>query len=264
MKQASKQVLAVVMAGLLASLSILAVSATPAASAPISAPQHVAGSVASAARAAAHSTTVTAYAQSGEGVIRIMTRVCGNANGWQAVAAANNIKPSVYLVLLNQRLTITCNGTPVSKTAPAKKTPDTLPVSMGWSDPLPSSCGSHGSFGAPRDGGRRSHQGIDLGASTGTPIHAVAAGTVFQSGWISDNAGYGVEIRSAYGVVSKYFHMSRIAAHNGQTVTSGQVIGYVGATGDAKGAHLHFEIWVNGKLQNPGNFLADHGVNVYC
>lgn len=86
--------------------------------------------------------------------------------------------------------------------------------------------------------------GVDLGAPTGTPIRAAAAGTVIlvrTSGW---NGGYGeyVIIDNGQGIQTLYAHMSRTAATVGDTVSAGEVIGYVGTTGDATGPHLHFEV----------------------
>jgi murein DD-endopeptidase MepM/ murein hydrolase activator NlpD len=109
-------------------------------------------------------------------------------------------------------------------------------------------------FGVPRVG--HDHQGVDFQASTGTPIAAVAYGQVFKAGQISSNAGLGVEIAHPDGVVTKYFHMSSVLASVGQAVEQGQTIGLVGATGNAKGPHLHFEIWIDGAPIDPSPYLS--------
>ncbi|WP_261165149.1 M23 family metallopeptidase [Microbacterium sp. Marseille-Q6965] len=101
------------------------------------------------------------------------------------------------------------------------------------------------------------HKGWDLLASTGTPIFAAADGVVSQSGWFG---GYGnaVTIESNVGgsaTTTRYAHMSSIAAAAGQTVTAGQVIGYVGSTGSSTAPHLHFEVYVNGGLVSPQAWL---------
>jgi murein DD-endopeptidase MepM/ murein hydrolase activator NlpD len=98
------------------------------------------------------------------------------------------------------------------------------------------------------------HPGIDIGASSGTPIKAAAAGTVIYSGWME---GYGnlVVIDHGSGLATAYAHQSSIAAGNGATVAQGQVIGYVGCTGYCFGPHLHFEVRVNGEPVNPLNYL---------
>jgi murein DD-endopeptidase MepM/ murein hydrolase activator NlpD len=109
-------------------------------------------------------------------------------------------------------------------------------------------------FGAPRAG--HTHQGVDLAASQGTPIAAAASGQVFKAGQISANAGLGVEVAHSDGWVTKYFHMSSVLVSVGQSVQQGDVIGLVGATGDATGPHLHFEMWVNGAPVDPSPYLA--------
>ena len=103
----------------------------------------------------------------------------------------------------------------------------------------------------------RFHDGLDLAASTGTPIVAAADGRVIGAGW---RGGYGqqVQIAHAGGIDTLYGHMSRIAAHAGDVVRKGQVIGYVGSTGLSTGPHLHFEVTKNGRPINPMSVkLAD-------
>lgn len=101
------------------------------------------------------------------------------------------------------------------------------------------------------------HMGWDLLAATGTPIFAAADGVVSQAGW---SGGYGnaVVIESNVGgsaTKTRYPHMSSIAASAGQSVTAGQVIGYVGSTGRSTAPHLHFEVYVNGGVVNPQGWL---------
>lgn len=99
---------------------------------------------------------------------------------------------------------------------------------------------------------RRQHQGVDYGAPSGTPVSAVADGTVSFASW---RAGYGrlVEIQHSSGLSSRYGHLSRFGAgvRPGRRVRQGQTIGYVGMTGDATGPHLHFEIRRGGTPVNP-------------
>jgi murein DD-endopeptidase MepM/ murein hydrolase activator NlpD len=59
-----------------------------------------------------------------------------------------------------------------------------------------------------------------------------------------------------FGIVTKYGHLSRIAVSAGDEVSRGDVIGYVGSTGRSTGAHLHYEVWMNGRLTNPMTLLA--------
>jgi murein DD-endopeptidase MepM/ murein hydrolase activator NlpD len=100
----------------------------------------------------------------------------------------------------------------------------------------------------------RMHEGIDIGVGYGTPIHAAASGRVIYSGWMS---GYGnlVAIDHGHGLSTAYGHQSRIAVSNGQTVSQGQVIGYVGCTGHCFGPHLHFEVRINGTPVDPMGYL---------
>jgi murein DD-endopeptidase MepM/ murein hydrolase activator NlpD len=100
----------------------------------------------------------------------------------------------------------------------------------------------------------RLHAGIDIAAPSGTPIHAAASGAVIYSGWMS---GYGnlVVIDHGRGLATAYAHQSSIAAGNGQSVSQGQVIGYVGCTGHCFGPHLHFEVRVNGTPVDPLGYL---------
>jgi murein DD-endopeptidase MepM/ murein hydrolase activator NlpD len=100
----------------------------------------------------------------------------------------------------------------------------------------------------------RMHQGIDIGASSGTPIHAAASGTVIYCGW---EEGYGnfVVIDHGGNLATAYGHQSAIAVACGQTVSQGQVIGYVGCTGHCTGPHLHFEVRINGNPVDPMGYL---------
>ena len=100
----------------------------------------------------------------------------------------------------------------------------------------------------------RMHEGIDIGVASGTPIHAAASGRVVYSGWMD---GYGnlVAIDHGRGISTAYAHQSSIAVGNGQTVSQGQVIGYVGCTGHCFGPHLHFEVRINGSAVDPLGYL---------
>ena len=99
---------------------------------------------------------------------------------------------------------------------------------------------------------RRPHLGVDFAAPTGTPVRAVGAGTVRWSGW-KGGLGRHVEIDHGDGLVSAYSHLRSF--HRGVRkhahVNRGQVIGRVGMSGRATGAHLHFAIFLNGRYLNP-------------
>ncbi|TCM18520.1 peptidase M23-like protein [Novosphingobium sp. PhB165] len=96
----------------------------------------------------------------------------------------------------------------------------------------------------------RMHAGIDFGAAYGSPIYAVADGTVTFSGRHGGHGNY-VRIEHAGGLGTGYGHMSRIAVSAGSHVRAGQVIGYVGSSGLSTGPHLHFEAYRGGQTINP-------------
>ena len=98
------------------------------------------------------------------------------------------------------------------------------------------------------------HPGIDIGVGTGTPIHAAGSGTVAMAG---PAGGYGnyTCINHGGALSTCYAHQSQINVSVGQHVSQGQVVGLVGCTGLCFGAHLHFEVRVNGSVTNPLNYL---------
>jgi murein DD-endopeptidase MepM/ murein hydrolase activator NlpD len=100
----------------------------------------------------------------------------------------------------------------------------------------------------------RLHEGLDLGAAYGAPIAAAAAGVVIYAGWES---GYGnlTVIDHGGGLATAYGHQSRIAVSVGQSVSQGEIIGYVGSTGHSTGPHLHFEVRVDGQAVDPLGYL---------
>ena len=101
----------------------------------------------------------------------------------------------------------------------------------------------------------RLHAGIDIAASTGTPIWAALPGTVVVAG---RQGGYGnlVVLDHGTGKTTVYAHQSRLAVREGQQVDQGQVIGYVGNTGQSTGPHLHFETRQDGAPRNPRSCLG--------
>jgi murein DD-endopeptidase MepM/ murein hydrolase activator NlpD len=101
-------------------------------------------------------------------------------------------------------------------------------------------------------GATKMHTGIDWAAPTGTPIYASGNGEIEKAGWES---GYGkyVKIRHTNGYETAYGHMTAFAKgiEPGVRVRQGQVIGFVGSTGLSTGAHVHYEILVNGRFVDP-------------
>ncbi|GGZ89592.1 M23 family metallopeptidase [Streptomyces echinoruber] len=109
-----------------------------------------------------------------------------------------------------------------------------------------------------------SHTGVDFHAAGGTPVHAVGAGTVVQTGW---GGAYGnqIVIKMNDGTYTQYGHLSSIEVSVGQEVTPGQQIALSGATGNTTGPHLHFEARTTpeyGSDIDPVAYLRKHGVSI--
>ena len=105
-------------------------------------------------------------------------------------------------------------------------------------------------FGEVDAFGNAGHRGTDIPAPEGTPILAAHSGTVLVSGW-NDSYGNQVLLDNGAGLSTRYAHMTATAVMAGETVTAGQVIGYVGSTGDSTGNHLHFEVMQGGVRVDP-------------
>jgi murein DD-endopeptidase MepM/ murein hydrolase activator NlpD len=127
------------------------------------------------------------------------------------------------------------------------KIAEVRPFSLSW----PVNGKVYSKFG-PRRG--RFHAGIDISAPRGTPIHAAAAGTVVRAAWRS---GYGKTILLDHhnGTMTRYSHCDTMLCKAGDTVAAGQKIATVGRTGRTTGPHLHFEVIINGKHQDPEKHL---------
>ena len=109
---------------------------------------------------------------------------------------------------------------------------------------------SYGERFHPILGYSRMHAGVDLKASYGEPIHAVAAGRVVFAGRHGGHGNF-VKLDHGGGFGTGYAHMSRIAVEVGQRVGAGQIIGFVGSTGLSTGPHLHYEMYRNGRTIDP-------------
>ncbi|MEO8468062.1 MAG: peptidoglycan DD-metalloendopeptidase family protein [Chloroflexota bacterium] len=130
-----------------------------------------------------------------------------------------------------------------------------------------SSCGScgvggtysGGAFAWPVIGGNNyisqyfhyGHYAIDIAATYGSKVVAAAKGTVTFAGWKNNGGGYQVWVSHGSGLFTTYNHMSGVTVSAGQSVGRGQQVGRIGATGDATGPHLHFEVW-KGPIWNGG------------
>jgi LysM repeat protein len=164
-------------------------------------------------------------------------------SGDMAEIIAYNDLPSEGLLAVGSTITIPGGEVPVPQAPRAKKgTKASAQVSV-------SKQGTSGYFihpvpGSVRTQGIHGYNGIDFGAPAGTPIRASAGGTVIvarASGW---NGGYGnyVVIDHPNGTQTLYAHTSKNAVVQGQKVSQGEVVGYVGNTGRSTGNHLHFEV----------------------
>ncbi len=157
----------------------------------------------------------------------------------EAMNKALSQRSDAFSVLENELL---------DKTLKARQIPTAQPVE-----------GVNGSGYGPRidpfTGRSAFHQGIDFAAPTGTDIQAAAGGVVITSEW---HPAYGnmVEIDHGNDLLTRYAHSSKVLVKAGDLVKKGQKIAEVGSTGRSTGAHLHFEVLVNGEAQNPMKFLA--------
>lgn len=110
----------------------------------------------------------------------------------------------------------------------------------------------------PIQGFKKMHTGIDFAAGQGTPIYAAGDGLVADAKWWG---GYGRWVRVTHNKdwQTGYAHMSRVAVKPGQYVKQGELIGYVGSTGNSTGPHLHFEVWYKNRPINPKDAKVPQG-----
>ena len=106
----------------------------------------------------------------------------------------------------------------------------------------------------PFNGRPALHQGQDFAAPLNTPIYAPAPGIV---SFVGVRSGYGntVEIDHGRGFKTRYAHLNATAVQPGQRITLGQRVGAMGTTGRSTGVHLHYEVWMDGRPQNPARFM---------
>ncbi|KOV72606.1 MULTISPECIES: M23 family metallopeptidase [unclassified Streptomyces] len=149
-------------------------------------------------------------------------------------------------------------------TRQAAPKPAAQPASAGYTLPVAGATVGTGYHVAGSMWSSGYHTGVDFVVPTGTPLKAVAAGTVVSAGW---GGAYGnqVVIKLNDGYYAQYGHLSQLSVSAGQTVTAGQQIGLSGATGNVTGPHLHFEIRTTpdyGSDVDPVAYLRSHGVAV--
>ncbi|MDR2726598.1 MAG: M23 family metallopeptidase [Deltaproteobacteria bacterium] len=109
---------------------------------------------------------------------------------------------------------------------------------------------------SPLSGRRDFHKGLDISARTGTPVLAAAKGTVT---FVGRDGAYGntIHLNHGAGITTRYAHLHRFVAKEGQIVRRGTVIGYVGSTGRSTGPHLHYEVLINGVNVNPMHYILN-------
>jgi murein DD-endopeptidase MepM/ murein hydrolase activator NlpD len=143
-----------------------------------------------------------------------------------------------------QALVVGFSATPVAATGSGGPVPLSLPISAMR---LTSGFGPRWH---PLRGGYRFHSGVDLAAPTGSPLTATSDGVITSAG---RSGGYGllVAIDHGGGVETRYGHLSALNVAIGEPVRAGQVIGFVGSTGESTGPHVHYEVRVNGRPVDP-------------
>ncbi|MET8514668.1 LysM peptidoglycan-binding domain-containing M23 family metallopeptidase [Streptomyces sp. NPDC005077] len=198
--------------------------------------------------------------------------------GWEKLYQDNRevIGGNPSLILPGMKLTLggsaAATGTTQPAPAPSKTPVVTKPAAApsaaqssnsGYVAPVPGKhTTNYRASGANWSSG--SHTGIDFPVATGTSVKAMTSGTVVTAGW---GGAYGNEvvIKHADGHYSQYGHLSALSVSVGRTVSAGQQIGLSGATGNATGPHLHFEVRTGpayGSDIDPVAYLASHGISV--
>jgi murein DD-endopeptidase MepM/ murein hydrolase activator NlpD len=115
--------------------------------------------------------------------------------------------------------------------------------------------GTFGGRSDPFTGEPGFHQGLDISTERGQPVYATADGVVESASYTGDYGNL-IVLKHAFGLATRYGHLSAFAVKTGTTVGRGDIIGYVGSTGRSTGSHLHYEILANGSLINPLKLLT--------
>jgi len=170
-------------------------------------------------------------------------------NSEAAIAALYKEKPKVVVAKKKSYTTYQASGSVNTATTTAWGAPE-----LGISLIRPVSGKVSSRFGELSKRRVSYHTGLDISTSHGTPIAAAASGTVTFSGW---KGAYGnlLVITHGNGVQTYYGHCSALYVSAGTEVSQGQIIAAVGSTGNSTGAHLHFEVRLNGTAYNPENYV---------
>ncbi|SKF61661.1 peptidase M23B [Mycobacteroides abscessus subsp. abscessus] len=169
------------------------------------------------------------------------------AQGWRSCASGSCYNGPNPTAAHQDHVHVTVAG---DSAAPGPSTGTVLPLKSYTLTARFGQCGSAWS---------RCHTGLDFAAPTGTGVGSVQSGRVKSAGW---GGAYGnlVQVDHGAGVVSYYAHLSKISVTVGQNLNAGQIIGAVGETGNAFGAHLHLEIRLSGTATDPSRWLTTKGV----
>jgi len=209
------------------------------------------------------------YANNGDGTFSVATKVAGVGNTSEGTAASfgdydNDGDMDIYVVNKGRANVLYMNshrgksgiemkkGNPRKATSP--KTPSINPIQKAnfWVS---------SGFGwrvHPLTRKKEFHQGLDIAARRGTPVVATADGTVVFMGK-DTRWGYTVKLQHDERYMTVYAHLKGFSEElqHGTKVTQNQIIGYVGSSGRTIGSNLHYEVWVDGKPQNPKAYIHD-------
>ena len=172
----------------------------------------------------------------------------------EAVASLYKEKPVEQVVTKVAKQTTTRKSSTSSGSFSTSTNLSKSKVSLGISLIKPITGTITSRFGSVSSVRSSAHTGLDIAASSGSPIKAAASGTVTFSGY-KGSYGYLVVITHSNGVQTYYGHCSKLYVSAGQAVSQGGTIAAVGSTGNSTGPHLHFEIRVNGVAYNPQNYV---------
>lgn len=191
------------------------------------------------------------------------------AEPWNLVESADSVLESGWRLLIldgnRPDLADLRQGQVVSATVAADPPAAGLAAATPTAEPVaarPQGYGD-GQFIWPLRGGvisqgyRVGHRAIDIAAPIGTPVYAADNGIVLKSGYSRDGYGGRVIIDHQIDYVTLYAHLSQALVQEGDVVQKGQLIGYVGSTGNSTGPHIHFELRDFGFLIDPRSLLAE-------